>query len=69
MLTANDSSVFDSNMLTIPSAALQIVLMLGLAYSSDYFQERTFHLFIGELFCLPLLIALETMHGTKAWSR
>jgi hypothetical protein len=40
-------SVFDANMLSIPSAVLQIILMLALAKSSEYFDERTFHCFVG----------------------
>lgn len=51
-------STFDSNMLSIPSAALQIILMLALSKSSEYFAERTFHSFIGEFWSLPLLAAL-----------
>ncbi|KAM0745698.1 major facilitator superfamily transporter [Meredithblackwellia eburnea MCA 4105] len=62
-------STFDSNMLSIPSAALQMVLMLGLAWSSDYFKERAFHCFFGEFWCLPLLIALQTLQGNQSWSR
>ena len=63
-------STFDSNMLSIPSAALQVVLMLALAYSSEFFNERTFHCFIGELWVLPLLTALLALpaHG-YAWGR
>lgn len=49
---------FNSNMLSIPSAALQIVLMLALAYSSEYWNERTFHCMFGEFWVMPLLIAL-----------
>ncbi|RDW77911.1 hypothetical protein BP5796_05763 [Coleophoma crateriformis] len=63
-------SKFDSNMLTIPSAVLQIVTMLGLAYSSDYFNERTFHCIFGEFWILPLLTALITIpDGGRDWSR
>ena len=36
-------STFDTNMLTIPSAILQIITMLALSYSSDYFKERTLY--------------------------
>lgn len=46
-----DSSTFNSNMLAIPSAVLQIILMLLLAFSSDYFGERT--LFVS----LPFLLS------------
>jgi hypothetical protein len=63
-------STFNSNMLTIPSAALQIITMLALAYSSDYFNERTFHIMFGEFWIMPLLIALLTLpDGGREWSR
>ncbi|KAH7376698.1 major facilitator superfamily domain-containing protein [Plectosphaerella cucumerina] len=63
-------STFDSNMLTIPSAALQIVSMLLLAWSSDRFNERTFHCVVGEFWILPLLIALRTLpDGGREWGR
>ena len=63
-------STFNSNMLSIPSAALQILLMLALAKSSEFFGERTWHCFIGELWCMPLLIALLGLptHG-RLWGR
>ncbi|KAL4891568.1 MFS transporter [Aspergillus ambiguus] len=51
-------STFDSNMLSIPSAVLQIALMLGLTKSSEFFGERTFHCIFGEFWSLPLLAAL-----------
>ncbi|KAL3419118.1 MFS transporter [Phlyctema vagabunda] len=63
-------SRFDSNMLTIPSAVLQIITMLGLAYSSEFFNERTFHCVFGELWILPLLAALLGLpDGGREWSR
>lgn len=63
-------STFDSNMLSIPSAVLQIILMLVLARSSEFFNERTFHCFIGEFWCLPLLAALLALpHHGYAWGR
>ena len=63
-------STFDSNMLSIPSAVLQIILMLSLAYSSEYFNERTWHCMLGEFWVLPLLAALLALppHGAN-WSR
>ncbi|KAI9870921.1 MAG: hypothetical protein M1830_003631, partial [Pleopsidium flavum] len=51
-------STFDSNMLSIPSAVLQIILMLLLAKSSEYFGERVWHCIFGEFWVLPLLAAL-----------
>ena len=63
-------STFTSNMLTVPSAVLQIITMLALAYSSDYFNERTFHCIADELWIMPLLIALLTLpDGGREWDR
>lgn len=63
-------STFDANMLSIPSAVLQIILMLGLAYSSNRSMERTWHCFVGEIFCLPLLAALLALPpGGHNWPR
>ncbi|RKU43652.1 hypothetical protein DL546_005851 [Coniochaeta pulveracea] len=63
-------STFNSNMLTIPSAVLQIVTMLAVARSSDYFNERTLHCFFGEFWVMPLLVALITLpDGGREWSR
>ncbi|KAK0703885.1 major facilitator superfamily domain-containing protein [Lasiosphaeria miniovina] len=63
-------SSFDSNMLTIPSAALQIITMLALAWSSDFFNERTLHCIFGELWIMPLLISLLTLpDGGREWPR
>ncbi|KAK8008817.1 hypothetical protein PG991_011368 [Apiospora marii] len=54
-------STFASNMLTAPSAAIQIITMLALAYSSEYFNERAFHCFFGEFWLVPLFTALLTI--------
>jgi hypothetical protein len=63
-------STFNSNMLTIPAAVLQIILMLGLAYSSNHFLERTWHCIFGEFFIMPLLIALIALPaGGYNWGR
>lgn len=63
-------STFNSNMLTIPSAVLQIITMLTLAFSSDYFNERAFHAFFGEFWIMPLLIAMLTLpDGGRDWGR
>jgi hypothetical protein len=63
-------STFNSNMLTIPSAVLQVITMLALAYSSDYFNERTFHCIFGEFWIMPLLVALLTLpDGGREWDR
>jgi hypothetical protein len=63
-------TTFDSNMLTIPSAVLQIITMLCLSFSSDFFNERTFHCILGEFWILPLLAAILTLpDGGRDWSR
>lgn len=63
-------SVFDSNMLSIPSAVLQIILMLVLAWSSKRFTERTWHCVVGEFWSLPLLVALFKLpEGGHEWGR
>ncbi|KAL5050908.1 hypothetical protein BDW71DRAFT_194036 [Aspergillus fruticulosus] len=63
-------TTFESNMLSIPSAVLQIILMLILSKSSEYFGERTFHCVIGEFWSLPLLATLLGLpdHGYN-WAR
>jgi len=63
-------SPFNSNILTIPAAVLQIITMLALAWSSDHFNERTLHCLFGEVWIMPLLIALITLpDGGHEWSR
>jgi hypothetical protein len=63
-------STLASNLLTASSAALQIISMLGLAYSSEYFNERSFHCLIGEIWSLPLFTALLTIpDGGCEWGR
>ncbi|KAK0631382.1 major facilitator superfamily domain-containing protein [Immersiella caudata] len=63
-------STFNTNMLTIPSAILQIITMLCLSFSSDYFGERTFHCLFGEAWIMPLLVALLTIpDGGREWGR
>ncbi|KAI9827279.1 MAG: hypothetical protein M1832_005417 [Thelocarpon impressellum] len=63
-------STFDANMLSIPSAVLQIILMLILAKSSERTGERTFHCFVGEFWVLPLLVALLALPAFgHSWGR
>lgn len=63
-------TTFSANMLTAPSAAIQIITMLALAYSSEYFGERTMHCIFGEAWILPLLTALLTLpDGGREWGR
>lgn len=63
-------STFDSNILQIPSAVIQIITMLLLARSSEYFGERTFHCIFGEFWILPLLATLLSLpSGGLNWGR
>jgi len=63
-------SVFKSNMLAIPAALMQIITVLGLSWSSERFNERTWHCTVAAAFVLPMLIALETMApGGNPWAR
>ncbi|OAK93412.1 MFS general substrate transporter [Phaeosphaeriaceae sp. SRC1lsM3a] len=63
-------STFNSNMLTVPSAFLQIITMIALAYSSNHFSERAFHCILGEFWIMPLLVALLTLpDGGREWGR
>lgn len=63
-------STFDSNVLTIPAAVLQILTMLALAWSSDRARERSWHAFFGEFWILPLLAAAVAMpDGGREWGR
>jgi hypothetical protein len=63
-------STLQANLLTAPSAALQIVTMLALAFSSEYFNERSFHCMFGQMWLLPLFTALLTIpDGGREWGR
>lgn len=63
-------TTLQSNLLTAPSAALQIVTMLALAYSSEYFNEKAFHCFFGAFWSMPMLTALITLpDGGNEWGR
>lgn len=63
-------STFTSNILSIPSDFIQIFFMLALAWSSEYFGEKTFHCCLGELYSLPLLAALLGLPPEeKSWTR
>lgn len=64
-------TTFQSNMLTVVSAVAQVITMLVLAKSSQYFNERTWHSFFGEFWILPCLIALQTLPDNRKlpWDR
>ncbi|ORY68386.1 major facilitator superfamily domain-containing protein [Pseudomassariella vexata] len=63
-------TTFSSNMLTAPAAGVQIITMLALAFSSDYFNERAFHCFFGEFWMIPLFVALLAIpDGGRDWAR
>lgn len=63
-------STFHTNLLIIPGPLLQVILEIILGWSSDKHQERSFHALIGEVWSLPLLVALLEMPSRgKKWSR
>lgn len=63
-------TTLQSNLLTAPSAALQIITMLALAWSSDHFNERTFHCIFGQMWMVPLFTAILTIpDGGREWGR
>ncbi|KAF8753322.1 Major Facilitator Superfamily [Rhizoctonia solani] len=63
-------STIESNLLGIPAAALQIITMLALSRSSDYFGDRSLHVLFGEIWSLGPLIALAYLpHHASNWSR
>lgn len=64
-------TTFQSNMLTTVSAVAQVITMLVLAKSSQYFRERTWHCFFGEFWVLPCLIALQALPDSQKlpWAR
>jgi len=63
-------TTFQSNMLTVVSAVVQVITILALAKSSEFFNERTWHCFFGELWVFPCLVALLTLPDTKMpWQR
>jgi hypothetical protein len=63
-------TTLQSNLLTAPSAALQIITMFTLAYSSEYFNEKAFHCFFGNLWQLPMFVSLLTIPDEgREWGR
>jgi hypothetical protein len=63
-------TTFNANMLTVPSAILQIFTMLAISFSSNYFNDRAFHVIFGDFWVMPLLIGLLTLpNGGRDWSR
>ncbi|KAJ9652639.1 hypothetical protein H2198_008119 [Neophaeococcomyces mojaviensis] len=63
-------TTFQSNMLTVVSAVVQVITILALAKSSEIFNERTWHCFFGELWVFPCLVALLTLPDTRMpWQR
>ena len=59
-----------SNMLSIPSAVMQTFTVLGLAWSSQRFGERTWHCIFGEIFAVPMLGVLEGLPPSgRQWGR
>lgn len=63
-------TTLQSNLLTTVSAVVQVITILALAKSSEYFNERTWHCFFGEFWVFPCLVALLTIPDKKMpWDR
>jgi hypothetical protein len=63
-------TTLQSNLLTAPSAALQILTMFGLAYSSEHFNEKSLHCLFGAFWSLPMLTAMVALpDGGREWGR
>ena len=63
-------STFDANLLSIPADVLHVITVLLITWSSEYFNERTFHCIASQVFCLPLFATLLALppHGFH-WAR
>ena len=68
--TVGGFTTLQSNLLTTVSAICQIITMLVLAKSSEFFNERTWHCFFGEFWVLPLITSLLALPDEKLpWPR
>ncbi|KAG7529300.1 hypothetical protein FFLO_05728 [Filobasidium floriforme] len=69
-LTYNLKQLGFSTFNRVPSAALQIVTMLAISWSSNHFNERLYHCMFGEFWAMPILIAMNTLaDGGREWAR
>ncbi|RFU28872.1 hypothetical protein B7463_g7465, partial [Scytalidium lignicola] len=59
-------SAFNTNLLTIPSSVIGIFTMLGIAWVSEYVDERTFTSMLQAVWTLPCIIALRFWKGAIA---
>ena len=66
---ANKNKQFNTNLLAIPSTAIGICTLLGITWTSEHFNERTFIAIIQPLWTLPCLIAIRVWPGmmVDAW--
>lgn len=54
-------SVFETNLLVIPSSVLFILQLLFWTWFSEKFNQRFFIGLVSQIWSLPLLVALETL--------
>ncbi|KAH9827620.1 putative transporter [Teratosphaeria destructans] len=57
---------FETNLLTIPAYALFIVLLLAITWVSEKLNERFLLATFSQIWCLPLLIALECLPASRS---
>jgi len=63
-------STFHSNMLSIPGSILQMISVLVVSWSSQHFNERTWHCVFAHVFPAPFFAALvATPPDASSWQR
>ncbi|KAF2150987.1 MFS general substrate transporter [Myriangium duriaei CBS 260.36] len=63
-------TTFQSNMLAVPCAVLQMIMVITVSWSSQKFNERAWHCIAAHFFALPSLVALEVMPpNTGSWQK
>ncbi|KAJ8653364.1 hypothetical protein O0I10_011015 [Lichtheimia ornata] len=55
-----------ANLMSSPPYLGAVIVMIGMAYSSDKFQERTYHAIAGATFCLIGYVILTTLTARSA---
>ena len=63
-------STFDSYLLQVPYAGLNMVLGIAVSWSSQHFKERAWHCVLAHASAIPFLISLDSLPpSTGLWER
>ncbi|ANB14063.1 hypothetical protein AWJ20_5019 [Sugiyamaella lignohabitans] len=63
-------STFQTTLMGLPSTVGNLITMLAVTYSSQYFNERCLHGLFSQVWSLPALIALESFgKSTPKWTK